>query len=529
MIETTKFKKCCAILRRLIKETMNLDEVEISPKKNVYHNLTPMKLIEKALERNEGRLAKNGSLVVRTGSQTGRSPFSRFIVSDEITKDSVDWNLINRPVDESIFDELFRQAADHISNGDIFLFDGFVGADRHFAMPLRVITTYAWHSLFAQTLFVRPSKEEFETLKPKFHVINAFGMKIDPVKFGLKNEAFIAINFKRNMILIIGTGYGGEIKKGIFSVMNYLLPEKEVFPMHCSANIGKNGDTALFFGLSGTGKTTLSADPARSLIGDDEHGWSDHGIFNFEGGCYAKVIHLSKESEPQIYNAIKSGSVLENVVVDNNGQIDYNSAEITENTRATYPIEHIPNAVISGMGAHPKNIFFLTCDAFGVLPPISKLTPDEAMYHFISGYTAKVAGTEVGIKEPTATFSPCFGAPFLPLHPSVYAKMLGEKMKRHKTNVWLINTGWSGGPYGTGSRMKIDFTRAILNSALDGRLDSSSFKIDPVFKLQIPSECPGVPTEILEPKNTWNDKKAYDIQALKLRAMFEENIFKMGT
>lgn len=494
-----------------------LEQLGFKPKGNVHHNLSVPKLMELALLRGEGHLASNGALVVRTGERTGRSPFDRFIVKEGATSGSIDWNTINQPASEELFDRLYKLAVDYMSGRDIFVFDGFVGADQRYRLPLRVVTTMAWHSLFAHTLFIRP--KEGESVTPEFHVINAFGLEIDP-------KVFVAINLKKRIILVIGTGYGGEMKKGVFSVMNYLLPEKGVLPMHCSANVGKDGDTALFFGLSGTGKTTLSADPRRRLIGDDEHGWSDNGIFNFEGGCYAKAIRLSLKSEPQIFNAIRSGSILENVVTRENQSIDYDSSEITENTRATYPVEYIPNCVTEGVGGHPRNIFFLACDAFGVLPPISKLTPAQAMYHFISGYTAKVAGTEVGIVEPKAAFSTCFGAPFLPRHPGVYASMLGERLKRHNTNCWLVNTGWSGGAYGTGQRMSIEITRSLLIAVLEGGLEKEKFESDPVFNLQVPRHCDGVPSDVLTPQNTWKDKAAYDRQAVRLAELFRENFKK---
>ncbi len=489
-----------------------LSALGLKPTKKVYRNLIAPELVEMAVRSEEGYLADNGALVVRTGKRTGRSPGDRFIVKDETTVGTVDWNNINIPVSEELFDKLYKQAVDYISSKDIFVFDGFSGTDTDHRLPLRVVTTHAWHSLFAHTLFVRPKPDELAKHVPSFHIINAYGLEIKP------NEVFVAVNFKKKVILVIGTGYGGEMKKGMFAVMNYLLPERGVFPMHCSANVGKGGDVALFFGLSGTGKTTLSADQERRLIGDDEHGWSDKGVFNFEGGCYAKVIRLSSLAEPQIYNAIRFGSILENVITREDRSIDYDSDKITENTRATYPVEYIPNCVTSGIGGHPKNIFFLTCDAFGVLPPIAKLTPSLAMYHFISGYTAKVAGTEVGITEPKATFSACFGAPFLPHHPGRYATMLGEQLKKYGPNCWLVNTGWSGGAYGIGRRMKISLTRSLLTAALDGKLDKVNFLPDPIFKVLVPSD--------LTPKDTWKDASAYNAQATKLAGLFIENFKK---
>jgi phosphoenolpyruvate carboxykinase (ATP) len=392
---------------------------------------------------------------------------------------------------------------------------------------VRIITEKAWHSLFGRTLFVRPTEAELKTHRPEFTVIDGCELLAEPKKDGTNTGVFVILNFERKIVLIGGTHYGGEIKKSIFAVMNYLLPKRGVFPMHCSSNVGQDRDTALFFGLSGTGKTTLSADPARRLIGDDEHGWSDTGIFNFEGGCYAKVIRLSEEAEPQIYRAIKFGSIVENVVFDSETRtIDYDDASLTENTRATYPVEHIDNCVIPGVGGHPKTVMFLAADAFGVLPPIARLSPAQAMFHFISGYTAKVAGTEAGITEPTATFSACFGAPFLPLHPTRYAKMLGEKMKEHSSRVFLVNTGWSGGPYGVGKRMSIRYTRALITAALNGELDRVEYAPDPVFHFDVPKSCPGVPAEILTPRNTWADKAAFDTKAKHLAQLFVKNFDK---
>jgi len=490
----------------------------------VHRNLPSSTLEKMAIERNEGILACDGALVTRTGDRTGRSPKDRYIVEGEWSKKNVHWGEINRPVLPEVFDRLLLRAVDYLKERERFVFDGFVGADPRYRMSLCVIAEKAWRALFATTLFIRPHEGELQGVKPEFTVINAMDLKIDPAEYGIRTGTFVAISFERGIILIIGSGYGGEIKKSIFSVMNGRLPERGVFPMHCSANIGASGDVALFFGLSGTGKTTLSADPARRLIGDDEHGWSDTGVFNFEGGCYAKVIRLSREEEPQIYDAIREGSILENVVVDGKtGAIDYDDNSITENTRATYPVEHIPDCVISGVGNHPKNVIFLACDAFGVLPPIAKLTPEMAMYHFLSGYTAKLAGTEVGINEPEATFSTCFGAPFMPLDPTVYAKLLGERLARHETGCWLVNSGWSGGAYGEGERMKIDITRALISAALGGALNEVEYDVDPVFNFLVPRSCPGVPGGILSPGNTWRDKDAYDRKAEDLAGRFVEN------
>jgi len=503
---------------RVVAELMRTDP------ERVFKDLPAGELVRVALERGEGRLASNGALVTRTGPRSGRSPDDKYVVEDAWSKRNVAWGEINRPVSEEVFARLLKVATDYLKARDRFVFDGFVGADPEYRMPLRVVAEKAWHALFANTLFVRPTEEELASLDPEFTVIDAMDLEIDPADHGIRSGTFVAISYERKLVLIIGSGYGGEIKKSIFSVMNGLLPERGVFPMHCSANVGAGGDVALFFGLSGTGKTTLSADPARRLIGDDEHGWSDSGIFNFEGGCYAKVIRLSAEAEPQIYKAIKQGSLLENVVVDGkSGEPDYDDASITENTRATYPVEHIPGCVIPGIGDHPRNIIFLTCDAFGVLPPIAKLTPEMAMYHFLSGYTAKLAGTEVGVDEPEATFSTCFGAPFMPLDPARYAKLLGERMSRHGTKCWLVNSGWSGGPYGEGHRMKIGLTRALLAAALGGQLEGAEFDPDPVFGVLVPRACPGVPSEVLAPKNTWRDKAAYDDKAGALAGRFRRN------
>lgn len=502
----------------------SITELIEASRDRLFGNLPPAKLVELSIERGEGTLAANGALVVRTGERTGRSPNDRFVVRGKWAEKNVWWGPVNKPVSTEIFDKLLERVTDYLKDRERFVFQGFVGADPKYRLPVRVISEKAWHALFATTLFVRPTKDELSKIKPEFTVIDATGMEIDPVEFGIRSGTFVGISFEKKIILAIGTGYGGEIKKGVFSIMNGLLPGREVFPMHCSANVGANGDTALFFGLSGTGKTTLSADPLRRLIGDDEHGWSNSGIFNFEGGCYAKVIRLSEEAEPQIFNAIKFGSILENVIVDpETRKIDYNADTITENTRATYPVEYIPNCIIPGVGSHPKHVFFLTCDAFGVLPPIARLTPEMAMYHFLSGYTAKLAGTEVGVTEPQATFSACFGAPFLPLHPTTYAKLLGEKLSRHNTNCWLVNSGWSGGPYGEGSRMKISVTRALLAAALAGSLEKCSFAPDPVFNILVPNNCPGVPAEALVPKNTWRDKSSYDIKATELAKRFHDN------
>jgi len=493
----------------------------------VYRNLSTPALIEEALSRGEGKLAANGALIVATGERTGRSPKDRYVVDTPDVHADVWWGEVNIAIDEARFERLFERVKAHLALRDQFVFDGFAGADPQYRLPVRIITEKAWHSLFGRTLFLRPTRADLETHRPEYTVIDACECLADPALDGTRSGTFVVLSFNRKMVLIGGTHYGGEIKKSIFAVMNWLLPKKGVFPMHCSANVGRAGDTALFFGLSGTGKTTLSADPERRLIGDDEHGWSDSGVFNFEGGCYAKVIRLSRENEPQIYDAIKFGSIIENVVFDEDTRaVDYESDKITENTRATYPVEHIENCVIPGVGGHPENIMFLAADAFGILPPIARLTPAQAMFHFLSGYTAKVAGTEAGITEPTTTFSACFGAPFLPLHPARYAKMLGEKLSQHKTRVFLVNTGWTGGPYGVGKRMSIRHTRALISAALNGELDRVETVADPLFGFAIPKSCPEVPAEVLNPRNTWPDKSAYDERARHLAGLFVKNFDK---
>lgn len=479
-------------------------------------------IVEKSLKNKEGVLAENGALVVKTGDRTGRSPKERYIIEDA---KEIDWNETNKSTKRETFEKLWDKTLSYLDKKQTYTTLGYVGADANHRLSLKVISEKAWHSLFAKTLFICPDREESKKIKPDFVVVDAMDLKLNK-EDGLGGEVFIGLDLLKKRVLIIGSGYGGEIKKAIFTVMNYLLPDKKVFPMHCSSNVGSNGDCALFFGLSGTGKTTLSADPKRRLVGDDEHGWTDDGIFNFEGGCYAKVIKLSAEKEPQIYKAIKFGSILENVVIDEDRKIDYDDSSITENTRATYPLGHIPDVVFGGKASQPKNVFFLTCDAFGVLPPISELTPEMAMYHFLSGYTAKVAGTEAGITEPTATFSTCFGAPFMLRHPTVYAKLLGEKMKKFGTKLWLVNTGWSGGPFGVGKRMDIDITRALLNSALEGKLDNVEKTPHPVFKVLVPKSCVGVDSKVLNPKDVWVDKNAYDEKAKHLAKLFGENFKK---
>jgi phosphoenolpyruvate carboxykinase (ATP) len=490
----------------------------------VYHHLSVAALIEHALRNQEGILTSEGAFVSRTGQHTGRSPKDKYVVDTPDVHNQIDWGAVNQPMSPQTFEQLHHRILSHLQNRPLYVQDLFVGADPHYRVALRVITEQAWHSLFAHQLFIRPSAEEPANFKPSFLVINAPDFQAAPQTDGTRSKTVIAVNFEERIVLIGGTAYAGEIKKSMFTIMNYLMPQVGVFPMHCAANKGKEGDVALFFGLSGTGKTSLSADPERQLIGDDEHGWSEEGIFNFEGGCYAKCIRLSKKNEPQIWNAIRFGSVVENVVVDPETRIpDYDDDSITENTRAAYPLHFIENAILPSTGGHPKNIFFLTCDAFGVLPPISRLTTEQAMEQFLLGYTAKVAGTERGITEPQMTFSTCFGAPFLPLRPREYARLLGEKLERHKAQVWLLNTGWTGGGYGVGERIPIQYTRAMIQAALSGTLHEAEYRQDPVFELQAPTHCPGVPAEPLDPRSTWSDPAAYDAQARMLAEKMREH------
>lgn len=489
-------------------------------------NLPVSQLVEHAILRKEAVLTESGAICATTGAFTGRSPKDKFIVQEPSVDGHIDWGSVNQPMEPEKFERLLKRLQTYLAEKELYIFDGFAGADPAYRFAIRVINEYAWQNLFVHQLFIRPSKEELETHEPEFTVVCAPDFKADPKSDGTRSETVIAVSFEHKMVIIAGTRYAGEMKKSIFSVMNYLLPEHGVLPMHCSANIGKEGDVALFFGLSGTGKTTLSADPERSLIGDDEHGWSDQGVFNMEGGCYAKCIGLTEEKEPQIYRAIRFGSVLENVVVDQDGVPDYEDASLTENTRAAYPIHHISGSVIPGIAGHPKVILFLTADAFGVLPPISKLTPEQAMYHFLSGYTSKLAGTERGITEPEATFSTCFGAPFLPRPASVYAEMLGEKIDKHQVDVYLVNTGWTGGPYGTGKRMDLKYTRAMVRAAISGELKKADYETDPIFGLSMPKTCPNVPDEILNPRNTWDDPKAYDEKARELSRRFHTHFAK---
>ena len=508
------------------KFTLQLEKFGIKPSK-IHRNLSAQELVDVAVKKNEGIVTSTGSLSVKTGKYTGRSPDDRFIVYDDEAHDTVDWGNINHQFPVGKFDKIFEKMKKFVEAKELYVFDGFVGAEKENRLAIRVINDHAWQNLFARQLFIRPSSAELEAHEPEFTLMCINDFEAIPEVDGTNSNVFILIDLTKKIVLIGGTSYAGEMKKSMFSVMNYILPAKEVFPMHCSANIGKDGDTALFFGLSGTGKTTLSADPNRMLIGDDEHGWSDNGSFNFEGGCYAKCINLSQEAEPQIWNAIKSGAVLENVVISKESlKPDFDDNSLTENTRAAYPLDYIPGAVIPSTGGHPKVVVFLTADALGVLPPVSKLTKEGAMFHFMSGYTSKLAGTERGIKEPKAVFSECFAAPFMPRPAAVYAKMLGEKIKQHNTVVYLINTGWSGGPYGVGKRIKIKYSRARVTAALTGALDIVKYRHDDLFNLDIPVECPDVPSEILDPKTTWMDKDSYDLSAKKLAQMFADNFKK---
>jgi len=491
----------------------------------VYRNPSAAQLIELAVARGEGALASSGAFVTTTGARTGRSPSDRFFVAHGASNDRIDWGEVNQPVQPDVFDALFGRVATHLEGRDLFVIDGFIGADPDHTIKLRVICELAWHALFARQLFRRPDASQLHDFEPEFTVLAAPGFSAVPERDGTTSDAFIGIDLERKQVLIVGTLYAGEIKKSIFTSANYLLPVAGVLPMHCSANIGPDDDVALFFGLSGTGKTTLSADPRRALIGDDEHGWSDSGVFNFEGGCYAKCIYLSRENEPQIWAAIRFGSVVENVVMNEvSRDIDFDDATITENTRAAYPLEFIPGFVASGRGGHARTIVFLTADAFGVLPPLSRLSPEEAMYHFLSGFTAKLAGTEAGLgDEPQATFSTCFGQPFLPLPPGTYAEMLGARIQQHGARVFLINTGWTGGPYGVGRRIDLEHTRAMVHAATSGALDDVPTIRHRIFNLDVPTRCPGVPDEMLHPQSTWPDREKYEIEARELARMFADN------
>lgn len=507
---------------------VQLEKMDIKLGK-LYRNLSVPLLIEFAIYRREGNLSSTGAFSVKTGKFTGRSPDDKYIVDDEYTHNSVHWGKVNHSISEENFEKIFTRMKKYVEGKEFFIFDGFVGADNKTRLPIRVITDKAWHNLFATQIFIRPTSREIESHEPEFTLLSVNDFKAIPELEGTRTETFIIINFKKKIVLIGSTSYAGEIKKAMFSVMNYILPTKGIFPMHCSANVGKSGDSVLFFGLSGTGKTTLSADHNRHLVGDDEHGWSDKGIFNFEGGCYAKCINLKKENERQIWDAIRFGSVMENVILKTHiREPDFTDGSLTENTRVAYPLDFIPGAIIPSIAGHPTVIIFLTADAFGVMPPIAKLTKEGAMYHFMSGYTSKLAGTERGITEPKETFSQCFGAPFMPLHAMEYAKMLGQKISQHNTRVYLINTGWSGGPYGVGKRMDLKYTRAMVTAALNGELEKVRFKHDDIFNLDIPTSCPGVPSEILDPRNTWSDKNKYDLSANRLAELFVKNFQKFG-
>lgn len=503
---------------------VGLDRHGITEAGDVYWNLPPAELYEHAIRAGDGIIADNGAIACTTGEHTGRSPKDKFLVEESSSKDAIWWGPVNKTMSEAHFESLHKKIIHHYRSKNLYVRDMYAGADESSSLKIRVVTETAWHNLFAAQLFIRPRTGTTGDHDPQFTILNAPTCLADPSTDGTNSSTFIVLNLAKKLVLIGGTAYAGEIKKSIFTVMNYILPTSGVLSMHCSANVGKNNDVALFFGLSGTGKTTLSADPERRLIGDDEHGWNDRGVFNIEGGCYAKCINLSRENEPQIYHAIRFGSVLENVVIDEKTrEIDYASDRLTENTRVAYPLEYIENAVMPSIGGHPKNVVFLTCDAFGVLPPISMLSPEQAMYHFLSGYTAKVAGTERGITEPQATFSTCFGSPFLPLPPERYASMLRNKLASHNVRCWLVNTGWSGGGYGVGKRMNLNHTRAMIKAALAGQLDHVAFVEDQVFCVSVPLSCPGVPADVLTPRSTWSDTSAYDRKAAELADLFAKN------
>ena len=491
-----------------------------------YRNLAPAQLVEAALRRGEGTLSDTGALVVKTGKYTGRSPNDKFIVDTPAVHDEIAWGKINVPIEKARFDAIKAKILAYLQNKELFVFDGFAGADPKYTKRFRIVNELASQNLFIHQLLIRPDEEQLDGYVPDYTIYAAPGFKCIPEVDGVHSEAAIIIDYEAHEVIICGSGYAGEIKKSVFSVMNYVLPKEGILSMHCSANIGEGGDSAVFFGLSGTGKTTLSADPNRKLIGDDEHGWSNDGVFNIEGGCYAKCINLEREHEPEIYGAIKFGALMENVIVDETGKPDFFDGSLTENTRVGYPIDYIPNAAIPGVGGQPKTVVFLTADAFGVIPPISKLDNDSAMYHFVSGYTSKLAGTERGITEPVTTFSTLFGAPFFPLNASVYAQMLGEKLKETGANVFLVNTGWCGGAAGTVPRMKLKYTRAMVTAALAGELDDVEYELDPIFNLNIPKSCPNVPAELLNPRNVWTDKAKYEASAKALAKKFQENFAK---
>src|SRR5919107_684975 len=505
---------------------MQLEKMDIKLGK-LYRNLSVPLLIEIAIYRKEGNLSSTGAFSVKTGKFTGRSPDDKYIVDDEYTHNSVHWGKVNHSISEGNFEKIFTRMKKYVEGKEFFIFDGFVGADNKTRLPIRVITDKAWHNLFATQIFIRPTSREIESHEPEFTLLSVNDFKAIPELEGTRTETFIIINFKKKIVLIGSTSYAGEIKKAMFSVMNYILPTKGIFPMHCSANVGKSGDSALFFGLSGTGKTTLSADQNRHLVGDDEHGWSDKGIFNFEGGCYAKCINLKKENERQIWDAIRFGSVMENVILKTQiREPDFTDGSILRNNHLAYPLDFIPGAINPSIASHPTVIIFLTADAFGVMPPIAKLTKEGAMYHFMSGYTSKLAGTERGITEPKETFSQCFGAPFMPLRATEYAKLLGDKITKHDSRVYLINTGWSGGPYGIGKRIDLKYTRSIVSSVINGHLDKVSYNHHDIFNLDYPASCPDVPSVILNPRNTWHDKEQYAFSAKRLSNLFTNNFKK---
>ena len=511
--------------------TIGLAKQGLNPSGEVHWNLIAPELMQAAARRNEGEFADMGPFVARTAPHTGRSPNDKFVVREESSEQDVDWGKVNQPYSPEKYALLLADTRSHLdAASELFVEDLYCGADPNYRLSVRYVSPNAWHMAFVRNMFIRPEPSDLPTFDPNFTVLHAPEFHADPAKHGTRTGTFIVLNIAERTILIGGTRYAGELKKSMFTVMNYLLPKQGVLSMHCSANVGNNGDTALFFGLSGTGKTTLSADPDRSLIGDDEHGWSHEGVFNFEGGCYAKVINLSPDGEPDIYRTTQMfGTILENVVLDPaTKRVKFEDQSITENTRASYPLSYIPNNVPSGRAGHPRNVVFLTADAFGVLPPIARLTGDQAMYYFLSGYTAKVAGTERGVTEPQATFSACFGAVFLVWHPTKYAQMLGDLLEQHNSSVWLVNTGWSGGAYGVGRRMKLEYTRAIINAALSGKLHFANFRPDPVFGLAVPTAIADVPNEVLDPKRTWSDGAAYDAQASKLAGMFRENFKKFS-
>lgn len=498
---------------------------------NAQIQLSVPQLVEKVLMRNEGKLTSTGAVSASTGKYTGRSPKDKFIVKEASVADKIAWGAVNQPISEEHFNKLYTKVLEYLKEKEeLFVFKGFAGADRNYRLPIQVINEYAWHNLFVHQLFIRPTEEELTTYESEFTIVSAPNFKADPAVDGTNSEAFIMVSFEKRIVLIGGTEYAGEMKKSIFSIMNFLLPEQDILSMHCSANVGEEGDVALFFGLSGTGKTTLSADPNRKLIGDDEHGWSDNGVFNIEGGCYAKCVNLSHEKEPQIFDAITFGSVLENVIINDQTRIaDYNDTTLTENTRAAYPMHAIDNIVLPSVAGHPNTIIFLTADASGVLPPISKLSKEQAMYHFLSGYTSKLAGTERGVTSPQATFSTCFGSPFLPLDASRYAEMLGEKIEKHDAKVFLVNTGWTGGEYGVGKRMNLGYTRAMIQAALNGELAKTETAKHDIFGLEVPLHVPGVPDEVLMPEQTWADKAAYKAKAIELANEFKANFKKFDS